>query len=180
MHWWIYSCTGRAPSGVDPYGADPHAVHDREPDVDRLHPRAVTIKEIENYDAKMGYHHQATSIVQGTPDTHTLFFILQQVWAQQHPNGATYTEQYSDMRSYGSGGAVQQRADNTRLSNASILHNHATAATSSSEEDALDWAIHDSLMEQKRLYDSAAVMMPPDAPMKSTAALTCSIQHSQG
>jgi hypothetical protein len=27
-------------------------------------------------------------------------------------------------------------------------------------------------MEQKRLYDSAAVMMPPVAPMKSTAAFT--------
>jgi hypothetical protein len=25
------------------YGADPLAVHDREPDMDRLHPRAVTI-----------------------------------------------------------------------------------------------------------------------------------------
>jgi hypothetical protein len=85
---------------------------------------------------------------------------------------SNYTERYGDMRSYESGGAVQQRADNTRLSNASILHNHATAATSSSEEDALDWAIHDSLMEQKRLYDSAAVMMPPVAPMKSTAAFT--------
>ena len=134
--------------------------------------KKTTDEEIDNYAAKMGYHHQATSIVQGAPDTDALFFIRQQVLAQQHPNGATYTEQYGDMRSYGPGGAVQQRADNTRLTNASILHNHATAATSSSEEDPLDWAIHDSLMEQQRLYNSTAVMMPPDATMKSTATFT--------
>jgi hypothetical protein len=110
--------------------------------------KKTTDEEIDNYAAKMGYHHQATSIVQGAPDTDALFFIRQQVLAQQHPNGVTYTKQYGDMMSYGSGGAVQQRVDNTRLTNASILHNHATAATSSSEDDALDWAIHDSLMEQ--------------------------------
>jgi hypothetical protein len=69
--------------------------------------KKTTDEEIENYASKMGYQHQATSIVQGAPDTNTLFFICQQVLAQQHPNGATYTEQYGEMRSYGSGGAVK-------------------------------------------------------------------------
>jgi hypothetical protein len=42
VHWWIHSCTGRAPLGEDiRYGADPRAVHDHEPEVDRLHPRPV-------------------------------------------------------------------------------------------------------------------------------------------
>jgi hypothetical protein len=75
--------------------------------------KKTTDEKIENYASKMGYHHQATSIVQGAPNTDALFFIRQQVLAQQHPNGATYTEQYGDMRLYGLGGAVQQRADNT-------------------------------------------------------------------
>jgi hypothetical protein len=40
-----------------------------------------------------------------------------QVMTQQHPKGATYTytEQYGDMRTHGTGGAAKRRARNTRL-----------------------------------------------------------------
>lgn len=113
-------------------------------------------EEITNYATKIGYHHQATSIVQAAPDTDALFYLRQQVMAQQHPNGATYTEQYGDMRSYGSGGASKQRADNTRLSNASALHDNTHH-----EDEDVERAIQESLREQERLYDAATMHPHP-------------------
>ena len=138
--------------------------------------KSTTDEEIFNYAEKIGYHHQATSIVQGGPSTDAMAFLRQQVKAVENEGGATFTTQYGDMRAYKSGGAASKRANNTRLSDAASLHNLPfTAPPSQSEDEAVDWAIQDSLAEQQRLYDSVVQPTagggmihnaPPPAPVK--------------
>lgn len=147
--------------------------------------KSTTDEEIFNYAEKIGYHHQATSIVQGGPTTDAMAFLRQQVKAVENEGGATFTTQYGDMRAYKSGGAANQRANNTRLSDAASLHNlpfasaNAAGPPSPSEDEAVEWAIQDSLADQQRLYDSvvqptaesgmihnASGMLPPPAPVK--------------
>lgn len=80
--------------------------------------------------------------------------------AQQHPKGATYTEQYGDMRTHGTGGAAKQRASNTRLEDASVLHDHPAAARND-EFDGMEWAIQESLRQQQLLEETTTMQTCP-------------------
>lgn len=91
-------------------------------------------ESIDDYSSRVGYYHQATSIVHGNPTRDALTFMAQQVDAAQHPNGATWTNKHGDMRNYKKASAAKQRGSNTGLTNPESLH--GTADNDDDEEDA--------------------------------------------
>jgi hypothetical protein len=104
---------------------------------------------------------QKLDIITRLPSFHKI--CLQQtdcVMAQQHPKGATYTEQFGDMRTHGTGGAAKQRASNTRLEDASVLHDHPAAARND-EFDGMEWAIQESLRQQQLLEETTTMQTCP-------------------
>ncbi len=84
--------------------------------------KKTTDEEINRYSKRASYHTQASVIVNNPPTCEGLAFLRDKADAAQHPNGATHTHAYGDMRLFGGSKAAKQRANNTRLDNAISLH----------------------------------------------------------
>jgi len=76
-------------------------------------------KDLDDYASKLSYQHSCMSMLNQPPTTAAFNLLDKLMIDAQHPKGLTWNESYGNIRKTS---ASKQRGDNTRLINASALH----------------------------------------------------------
>ena len=124
----------------------------------------TTDSEIDNYASKVGFHNQATSIVHNVPTSQAFAYMARTMETAQHSKGATHTEKYGDMRTYGGALAAKQRGSNTRLTNPNSLHDTAENEEERQMEEARRRSYEDNMPAGN--FDQQQLAMATQASLK--------------